>query len=70
MSELQDMVTVYERLAEQCDYILHLGLTEAGSNIQGIASSSAALAILLQKGIGSTIRMSLTQSLVYLVLER
>lgn len=60
MSELQDMVTVYERLAEQCDYILHLGLTEAGSNIQGIASSSAALAILLQKGIGSTIRMSLT----------
>ncbi len=60
MSELQDMVTVYERLAQQCDYVLHLGLTEAGGSIKGIAASSAALAILLQKGIGDTIRISLT----------
>ncbi len=60
MSILQDMVTVYARLAEQCDYALHLGLTEAGGDIQGIASSSAALAILLQQGIGDTIRVSLT----------
>jgi len=60
MSILQDMVTVYSLLAEQCDYALHLGLTEAGSSIQGISSSSAALAILLQQGIGDTIRVSLT----------
>lgn len=60
MSVLQDMVTVYSRLAQQCDYALHLGLTEAGSQDQGIASSSAALAILLQQGIGDTIRVSLT----------
>jgi len=60
MSILQDMVAVYSRLAKQCDYALHLGLTEAGGNVQGIASSSAALAILLQQGIGDTIRVSLT----------
>ena len=60
MSVLQDMVTVYERLAKKCDYVLHLGLTEAGSDVQGISASSAALAILLQKGIGDTIRVSLT----------
>jgi (E)-4-hydroxy-3-methylbut-2-enyl-diphosphate synthase len=60
MSELQDMVTVYERLANACDYVLHLGLTEAGGSVKGIAASSAALAILLQKGIGDTIRISLT----------
>ncbi len=60
MSILQDMVSVYAKLAEMCDYALHLGLTEAGSNIQGISSSSAALAILLQQGIGDTIRVSLT----------
>ena len=60
MSILQDMVTVYSLLAEQCDYVLHLGLTEAGSSIQGISSSSAALGILLQQGIGDTIRVSLT----------
>ena len=60
MSILQDMVTVYSLLAQQCDYVLHLGLTEAGSSIQGISSSSAALAILLQQGIGDTIRVSLT----------
>jgi len=60
MSILQDMVTVYSLLAEQSDYALHLGLTEAGGDVQGIASSSAALAILLQQGIGDTIRVSLT----------
>jgi (E)-4-hydroxy-3-methylbut-2-enyl-diphosphate synthase len=60
MSILQDMVTVYSRLAKQCDYALHLGLTEAGGDVQGITSSSAALAILLQQGIGDTIRVSLT----------
>ncbi len=60
MSILQDMVTVYSRLAGLSDYALHLGLTEAGGDIQGIASSAAALAILLQQGIGDTIRVSLT----------
>jgi (E)-4-hydroxy-3-methylbut-2-enyl-diphosphate synthase len=60
MSVLQDMVNVYARLAKECDYVLHLGLTEAGGDIQGISSSAAALAILLQKGIGDTIRVSLT----------
>ncbi len=60
MSVLQDMVTVYSQLAQQCDYALHLGLTEAGSDVQGIVSSTAALAILLQQGIGDTIRVSLT----------
>ncbi|MCK5178409.1 MAG: flavodoxin-dependent (E)-4-hydroxy-3-methylbut-2-enyl-diphosphate synthase, partial [Candidatus Omnitrophica bacterium] len=60
MSVLQDMVAVTSRLAQKCDYVLHLGLTEAGGDTQGIASSSAALAILLQQGIGDTIRVSLT----------
>ena len=60
MSILQDMVTVYQMLAKKCDYVLHLGLTEAGSDVQGISSSSAALGILLQQGIGDTIRVSLT----------
>ncbi len=60
MSILQDMVTVYSKLAAKCDYVLHLGLTEAGGDIQGISSSSAALGILLQQGIGDTIRVSLT----------
>ncbi|MCA9392808.1 MAG: flavodoxin-dependent (E)-4-hydroxy-3-methylbut-2-enyl-diphosphate synthase [Candidatus Omnitrophica bacterium] len=60
MSILQDMVTVYHRLAQQCDYALHLGLTEAGAQVQGIAASAAALGILLQQGIGDTIRVSLT----------
>lgn len=60
MSILQDMVTVYHRLAAQCDYALHLGLTEAGAQVQGIAASAAALGILLQQGIGDTIRVSLT----------
>jgi len=60
MSILQDMVTVYSRLAKKCDYVLHLGLTEAGGDVQGISASSAALTILLQQGIGDTIRVSLT----------
>ncbi len=60
MSILQDMVTVYQKLSQECDYALHLGLTEAGSDVQGISASSAALAILLQQGIGDTIRVSLT----------
>ncbi len=60
MSELQDMVNVYQQLAKKCDYVLHLGLTEAGGSVKGIAASSAALALLLQQGIGDTIRISLT----------
>lgn len=60
MSEVQDLITVYQKIAHQCDYVLHLGLTEAGGRIKGIAASSAAMGILLQQGIGDTIRMSLT----------
>jgi len=60
MSELQDMVAVYQRLSSECDYVMHLGLTEAGGSTKGIAASSAALAILMQQGIGDTIRISLT----------
>ncbi len=60
MSLLQDMVNVYTRLAKKCDYALHLGLTEAGGDVQGITASSAALGLLLQQGIGDTIRVSLT----------
>jgi (E)-4-hydroxy-3-methylbut-2-enyl-diphosphate synthase len=60
MSVLQDMVAVYEELARSCDYVLHLGLTEAGADLKGAVSSAAALAILLQQGIGDTIRVSLT----------
>jgi (E)-4-hydroxy-3-methylbut-2-enyl-diphosphate synthase len=60
MSGVQDLVGVYQRLAEQCHYALHLGLTEAGMGSKGIVSSTAALAILLQQGIGDTIRVSLT----------
>ena len=59
-SRLQEMVAVYEELAARCDYPLHLGLTEAGMSSKGIVASSAALAILLQQGIGDTIRASLT----------
>ena len=57
MSGLQDMVAVYQKLAGACDFALHLGLTEAGSDIKGAVSSAAALAILLQQGIGDTIRV-------------
>ncbi|MFH1134270.1 MAG: flavodoxin-dependent (E)-4-hydroxy-3-methylbut-2-enyl-diphosphate synthase [Nanoarchaeota archaeon] len=59
-SDLQDMVTANTMLAEACEYPLHLGLTEAGGGIAGIVASSAALAILLEQGIGDTIRVSLT----------
>jgi (E)-4-hydroxy-3-methylbut-2-enyl-diphosphate synthase len=60
VSGVQDLVEVYQRLAERCDYPLHLGLTEAGMGSRGIISSTAGLAILLQRGIGDTIRVSLT----------
>ena len=60
VSRLPDMVAVYEELAARSAYPLHLGLTEAGVGAKGIVSSSAALAILLQQGIGDTIRASLT----------
>jgi len=60
MSRVQDLVTVYQTLHEQCDYALHLGLTEAGMGSKGIVASTAALSILLQQGIGDTIRISLT----------
>jgi (E)-4-hydroxy-3-methylbut-2-enyl-diphosphate synthase len=62
VSGVEDLVEVYTRLAERCDYPLHLGLTEAGMGSKGIISSTAGLAILLQKGIGDTIRVSLTPS--------
>ncbi len=60
MSGVQDLISVYQQLAQQCDYALHLGLTEAGMGSRGIVASTAALAILLQQGIGDTIRVSLT----------
>ncbi len=60
MSGVQDLITVYQALASQCDYALHLGLTEAGMGSKGIVASTAALSILLQQGIGDTIRISLT----------
>ncbi len=60
MSRVQDLIAVYQLLAERCDYALHLGLTEAGMGTKGIVASTAALAVLLQQGIGDTIRISLT----------
>jgi (E)-4-hydroxy-3-methylbut-2-enyl-diphosphate synthase len=60
VSGVQDLILVYRDLAKRCDYPLHLGLTEAGMGSKGIVSSTAALAILLQEGIGDTIRISLT----------
>ncbi len=60
VSDVQNLIAVYEDLAKRCDYALHLGLTEAGMGSKGIVASSAALAILLQQGIGDTIRISLT----------
>ncbi len=60
MSGVQDLVGVYRMLAERSDYALHLGLTEAGMGSKGIVASTAALAVLLQEGIGDTIRISLT----------
>lgn len=60
VSNVQDLVKVYTDLAQRCDYPLHLGLTEAGMGSKGIVASTAALALLLQEGIGDTIRVSLT----------
>ena len=60
MSGVQDLVSVYQALAQRCDYPLHLGLTEAGMGTKGTVASAAALALLLQQGIGDTIRVSLT----------
>jgi (E)-4-hydroxy-3-methylbut-2-enyl-diphosphate synthase len=60
MSGVQDLIAVYRTLAARCDYPLHLGLTEAGMGARGIVASTAALAVLLQQGIGDTIRISLT----------
>ena len=57
---MQDLIAVYTELAQRCDYPLHLGLTEAGMGSKGIVASTAALAVLLQQGIGDTIRVSLT----------
>ena len=60
MSQVQDLIAVYRELARRCGYALHLGLTEAGMGSKGIVASSVALAVLLQEGIGDTIRISLT----------
>ena len=60
VSGVQDLILVYRELARRCDYALHLGLTEAGMGSKGIVASSAAMAVLLQEGIGDTIRVSLT----------
>ncbi len=60
ISQVQDLVTVYRRLAARCDYPLHLGLTEAGLGTKGVVASTAALSLLLSEGIGDTIRVSLT----------
>ncbi len=60
VSSVPDLIRVYRRLAELCDYPLHLGLTEAGMGMKGIVASTAGLAVLLQEGIGDTIRVSLT----------
>ncbi|HSB98834.1 MAG TPA: flavodoxin-dependent (E)-4-hydroxy-3-methylbut-2-enyl-diphosphate synthase [Burkholderiaceae bacterium] len=60
VSGVQDLVSVYRALAARCDYALHLGLTEAGMGTKGTVASTAALALLLQEGIGDTIRVSLT----------
>jgi (E)-4-hydroxy-3-methylbut-2-enyl-diphosphate synthase len=60
VSAVQDLIAVYRTLAQRCEYALHLGLTEAGMGSKGIVASSAAMAVLLQEGIGDTIRVSLT----------
>jgi len=60
VSNVQDLIAVYRELSGRCDYPLHLGLTEAGMGSKGIVASTAALAVLLQEGIGDTIRISLT----------
>jgi (E)-4-hydroxy-3-methylbut-2-enyl-diphosphate synthase len=60
VSGVQDLITVYQALAQRCDYALHLGLTEAGMGTKGTVASAVALGALLQQGIGDTIRVSLT----------
>lgn len=60
VSEVQDLIAVYQKLAKECGYALHLGLTEAGMGTKGIVASAVSLGILLQQGIGNTIRVSLT----------
>ena len=60
VSDVQDLIAVYSDLASRCDYPLHLGLTEAGMGSKGIVASTAAIAVLLEQGIGDTIRISLT----------
>ncbi|MHB8493341.1 MAG: flavodoxin-dependent (E)-4-hydroxy-3-methylbut-2-enyl-diphosphate synthase [Casimicrobiaceae bacterium] len=60
VSDVQDLVAVYRDLAQRCDYPLHLGLTEAGMGSKGIVASAAAMGVLLQQGIGDTLRVSLT----------
>ena len=60
MSQVQDLIAVYRELAARCEYALHLGLTEAGMGSKGIVASAAAMGVLLQEGIGDTIRISLT----------
>ena len=60
VSGVQDLIAVYRELARRCEYALHLGLTEAGMGSKGIVASSAAMGVLLQEGIGDTIRVSLT----------
>lgn len=60
VSSVQDLIAVYRDLSHRCDYPLHLGLTEAGMGSKGIVASTAAMAVLLQEGIGDTIRVSLT----------
>ncbi|HRN52986.1 MAG TPA: flavodoxin-dependent (E)-4-hydroxy-3-methylbut-2-enyl-diphosphate synthase [Gemmatimonadaceae bacterium] len=60
ISQVQDLVTVYRRLAARCDYPLHLGLTEAGLGTKGVVATTAALSLILAEGIGDTIRVSLT----------
>lgn len=60
MSQVQDLINVYRKLSKQCKFALHLGLTEAGMGSKGIVASTAALSVLLQEGIGDTIRISLT----------
>src|SRR5579884_3204945 len=60
VSGVQDLIAVYRKLAAACDYALHLGLTEAGLGSKGIVATTAALSVLLQEGIGDTIRASLT----------
>src|SRR5438477_10659806 len=60
VSGVQDLVDVYRQLATRCDYPLHLGLTEAGMGYKGVVASAADLGVLLQEGIGDTIRVSIT----------